>query len=118
MGQSIPTDSHDVQQSYPYLVVHEGPEKSRKYPILFMRQSEKEMVTPSNKALVIAIPDNADTGDGVTVTRDFVISCLRMHMLEQRHSMCVVFSAEDSVCVQNDGSVTRPALADGRQIMN
>jgi hypothetical protein len=117
MAQYLGSDSEPSGTgfTYPYLVVRHTEHSFRKYPIWFMRKSEKEFVQPGDKKLVIGIPDDVDESVGMDVSRDLIIDSARMHMSEQPHQVCVVFGEDDCVYLGHDGSVMESSSPPSRE---
>jgi len=90
--------------TYPYMVIRYGENAVKNCPIWFIKKSDKELLRPDVKSLVVAIPDESDEDDGVDIPRGLIIDSAKAHMMEQRHALCVVFSESDCVYLEHDGS--------------
>lgn len=106
MASSLLSDSEASSfLTYPYMVIRYSANSVKNCPIWFIKKSDKELMRPDVKTLVVAIPDEADEDDGVDVPRSLIIDSAKAHMMEQRHALCVVFSEDDCVYLEHDGSV-------------
>lgn len=106
MATSLLSDSEASSfLTYPYVAVRYGENSVKNYPIWFIKKSDKELLRPDLKNLVVAIPDETDEDEGADVPRALIIDSAKMHMMEQPHSLCVVFGEDDCVYLEHDGSV-------------
>jgi hypothetical protein len=106
MATSLLSDS-DLSSflTYPYIVIRYSENSVKNCPIWFIKKSDKELLRPDSKNLVVAIPDEFDEDEGVDVPRGLIIDSAKAHMMEQRHALCVVFSESDCVYLEHDGSI-------------